>query len=95
MKPAFRDTRTPDLSVTQGEIGETFDQFGELSCSLALGPREIATVETPIPHGQGIPPRWIAHDKQGPGDIWQSKAPDRQFLYLIASVAVTASVTVF
>lgn len=76
------------------EVRRAFSELGENAVSKFIPRVTIGTTETRVAHGLRSVPRWRAFNVEGPATISQTRAPDGQFLYLIASAAVVAGIEV-
>jgi hypothetical protein len=92
-KPRFRNTPSADLNVVREDVVELARQLGDSSGAVDLGLWPIGTSETPIPHGQRYTPKWRVYNTAAA--IIQTRAPDKQFLYLQADSAATVGIEVW
>jgi len=90
MKTAPKAGAEPrDLAELREQVLAILDAMGERAITKFLFPddnnkREFPTKETPIPHGMRERiPRWAPFNVQG-GYLEQTKAPDKEFLYIRA-----------
>ncbi len=93
--PRFKRVRSDDLGDVQKEI-ETFSQeLGPFAGARLIASVTIGTVETRVSLGGKTASRWFVVSPRSSATVWQTRDPDGQFLYLIASASVTCALGVF
>lgn len=80
MKVEFREQPGASVDQVQRELRRA---LARVEAALVIKGVAIGTTETRIRHGLGsVPTRWGIASQRGAGDIYQTRAPDDQFLYL-------------
>lgn len=95
MKSTFQKRDGDSTPVVLQEVKRAFEELGENAVSKFFTRVSIATTETRVAHGVRGIPRWRAWNPEGPGVVYQVRAPDERFLYLVASAAVVTGIEVF
>lgn len=96
MRPQYIAPSGAEGPGSETHLRRLLDQFGEPDLSVLTPRVSIGTTETRIAHGlNAVPVGWVPVAPDQLATICQTKAGDSGFLYLKASVAVTARIVVF
>lgn len=101
----MRITEFERLSVGDAVLDALQDRIADWSrplvqCNLLDGTLlqsvNVGTSQTSVAHGLSrTPVGWIITRKLGPGDVYEAKAPDNRFLYLVSTASVEVDLWVF
>ena len=94
--PRYVDQPSGDLTDLKRQVLRLVQQLGDFCVSKDLGDHAVGIVETAIPHGLSeTPKRWAATNLSTFARVWQTKAPDARYVFLVADTPVTVGVTVW
>jgi len=96
LKPQYVAPTGAEGPGSETHLRRLLEQFGDADATVMTDRISIGTAETRIAHGlNAVPSGWIAVAPSDLATVCQTKSPDNGYLYLKASVAITARIMAF
>lgn len=95
MKPAFICETNPTGEVLRQRVLDLTGRLGESCVTILIDNVSVSIAGIKLRHGFNGAPRWRIYNMESPAVVHQTRAADKDFLYLAASSACVCGIEIF